>query len=202
MRRVARIAWHLVAILSVLALLATFFLARPQTTRHTIGSTEFYSLLGPYHLIVDVHDRHGWWNLIDKPLWTLWLAPAFLLACWLLYPGRRWAWTRRASLSLIGSTWLLFFTAVMWLPVVIVFDGLDQVGERFVSAMVALMVMAPFAFPTMPVLRILEHAVNFRARRQRRRIEQGLCVRCGYSLTGNVSGVCPECGSATLRGVG
>ena len=26
------------------------------------------------------------------------------------------------------------------------------------------------------------------------RREMGLCVRCGYDLTGNVSGVCPECG--------
>ena len=23
---------------------------------------------------------------------------------------------------------------------------------------------------------------------------RGLCVGCGYDLTGNVSGVCPECG--------
>lgn len=27
-----------------------------------------------------------------------------------------------------------------------------------------------------------------------RRVREGLCVRCGYNLTGNVSGVCPECG--------
>lgn len=26
------------------------------------------------------------------------------------------------------------------------------------------------------------------------------CTTCGYSLTGNISGVCPECGSATMRG--
>ena len=25
----------------------------------------------------------------------------------------------------------------------------------------------------------------------------GLCVKCGYNLTGNVSGVCPECGEPT-----
>ena len=31
----------------------------------------------------------------------------------------------------------------------------------------------------------------FRRRRRRRR---GECVPCGYNLTGNVSGVCPECG--------
>jgi hypothetical protein len=29
-------------------------------------------------------------------------------------------------------------------------------------------------------------------RRERR--AKGLCVRCGYDLRGNVSGVCPECG--------
>ena len=30
-------------------------------------------------------------------------------------------------------------------------------------------------------------------RRYRRR-KKGLCLKCGYNLTGNVSGVCPECG--------
>lgn len=29
-----------------------------------------------------------------------------------------------------------------------------------------------------------------------RRLRRGLCIRCGYDLTGNVSGVCPECGAA------
>jgi hypothetical protein len=31
--------------------------------------------------------------------------------------------------------------------------------------------------------------------RQQLRARQGLCSLCGYDLTGNVSGVCPECGS-------
>jgi hypothetical protein len=30
-------------------------------------------------------------------------------------------------------------------------------------------------------------------RRYRRR-KKGLCLKCGYNLTGNVSGICPECG--------
>ena len=35
----------------------------------------------------------------------------------------------------------------------------------------------------------------WRARRHRRRLlALGRCPRCGYDLTGNVSGVCPECG--------
>jgi len=30
--------------------------------------------------------------------------------------------------------------------------------------------------------------------RDRRRIRPGCCIRCGYDLTGNTSGVCSECG--------
>jgi hypothetical protein len=30
--------------------------------------------------------------------------------------------------------------------------------------------------------------------RRRRRLRRGLCPRCGYDLTANPSGVCPECG--------
>lgn len=33
------------------------------------------------------------------------------------------------------------------------------------------------------------------ARHRRRRREQGLCVDCGYDLTGNVTGRCSECGT-------
>ncbi|MCH8149781.1 MAG: hypothetical protein IH987_17650 [Planctomycetes bacterium] len=33
--------------------------------------------------------------------------------------------------------------------------------------------------------------------RQRHRRKRGLCLRCGYNLAGNVSGVCPECGEST-----
>ena len=28
--------------------------------------------------------------------------------------------------------------------------------------------------------------------------EHGLCLQCGYNLTGNESGTCPECGSDTV----
>ena len=40
-------------------------------------------------------------------------------------------------------------------------------------------------------------AAAFLARRPRRRDRAGRCPACGYDLTGNVSGVCPECGSPT-----
>jgi hypothetical protein len=33
--------------------------------------------------------------------------------------------------------------------------------------------------------------------RRHRRRKRGLCICCGYNLTGNVSGICPECGTST-----
>ena len=44
------------------------------------------------------------------------------------------------------------------------------------------------AYPTIAFIR-----KPLRRRRERRR--KGLCLTCGYDLTGNVSGVCPECGT-------
>ncbi|HPF40604.1 MAG TPA: hypothetical protein P5081_13525 [Phycisphaerae bacterium] len=38
-----------------------------------------------------------------------------------------------------------------------------------------------------------------RARELRLRERRGLCLTCGYSLVGNVSGACPECGTETPR---
>jgi len=35
--------------------------------------------------------------------------------------------------------------------------------------------------------------------RRWRRKRKSLCVKCGYDLTGNESGVCPECGTAVAR---
>ena len=38
------------------------------------------------------------------------------------------------------------------------------------------------------VLRVIDYRAAERAK-------TGFCVECGYDLTGNVSGVCPECGA-------
>jgi hypothetical protein len=55
----------------------------------------------------------------------------------------------------------------------------------------------PFWFLTLlliilPVRAFLIPAARRWRRHCRRRM--GLCIHCGYNLTGNVSGVCPECG--------
>ena len=36
--------------------------------------------------------------------------------------------------------------------------------------------------------------------RRYRRKNKGLCLKCGYDLQGNVSGICPECGEGTEQG--
>ncbi len=68
--------------------------------------------------------------------------------------------------------------------------GRGRIGEKE-SRRLAVPTWFPFvvlsAYPTLVFIR-------GPARRWRRR-RRGLCLTCGYNLEGNVSGVCPECGS-------
>lgn len=45
-----------------------------------------------------------------------------------------------------------------------------------------------------------EYVAWRRGQREAARMGRGQCTACGYDLTGNVSGVCPECGSAIASG--
>jgi hypothetical protein len=49
-------------------------------------------------------------------------------------------------------------------------------------------------------LAILPLAMVVKRRRMHALRRIGCCGQCGYNLTGNVSGVCPECGTAILGG--
>ena len=51
--------------------------------------------------------------------------------------------------------------------------------------------MVVAALATYPTIAFIRGPV-----RRWRRHRKGLCLKCGYDLTGNESGVCPECGDA------
>jgi hypothetical protein len=60
---------------------------------------------------------------------------------------------------------------------------------RFLSVHWVWLTALTSVLPLLCVPRLLRRAVANRRRRA------GLCVACSYDLTGNVSGVCPECGT-------
>jgi hypothetical protein len=53
-------------------------------------------------------------------------------------------------------------------------------------------IIAPLWFPA--ILLSVPPSI-WLARQRRKRKLRGCCAKCGYNLTGNVSGVCPECGT-------
>jgi hypothetical protein len=53
-------------------------------------------------------------------------------------------------------------------------------------------------FGAFPLARI----AGFRRWRRSYRIARGRCAQCGYDLTGNISGVCPECGTVIAKKTG
>lgn len=65
----------------------------------------------------------------------------------------------------------------------------------------------PYTCPTVAALLVLVFGVVFlvgyrreeKKKLAKHRLNQHLCIKCGYSLTGNTSGVCPECGADTKR---
>ncbi len=74
-------------------------------------------------------------------------------------------------------------------------DGARVLGSPYVPAC-EWSVDLPFWFP----LALCVVPTAYLWWRRGRRIPPGHCRKCGYNLTGNVSGRCPECGSAVAAG--
>jgi hypothetical protein len=63
--------------------------------------------------------------------------------------------------------------------------------DRWLDRRIFLPLWVPFALVAIPTAILWW--------RDRRRIPPGHCRNCGYNLTGNVSGICPECGAEIDR---
>jgi hypothetical protein len=141
----------------------------------------------------------------------------------------KWAGTA-ASVAIVGSLLTSYWDGVCWQwgsyePLVDLWDGAivvmwwpdrlpdDQKTDALFGALFDLMDASlwlpkartdgPIRFLTVPLwLPLLLVAVPTALLWWRdRRFPAGHCQHCGYNLTGNVSGRCPECGQAvTLRG--
>ncbi len=83
---------------------------------------------------------------------------------------------------------LIVDTSTLWQWPAIVQKARPAQGVPMVIMLPVWMVIAGLAgYPTIALIR--------GPLRNWRRTRRGLCVRCGYNLTGNASGRCPECGS-------
>jgi hypothetical protein len=116
--------------------------------------------------------------------------------------------------------WLAILNAVLWVVVVSVPSGpLTAYLALFLSLPIALPCILPLTggATTLGVVvgcamiginsfvwgYSLAWLTDDRQRRRRRREARlrrlGRCLQCEYDLTGNVSGICPECGVAVAR---
>jgi len=62
-------------------------------------------------------------------------------------------------------------------------------------------IVLPFLQLQFGALSLLCGYATYPIRRRRKRRKLGLCLKCGYDLTGNTSGKCPECNTATPASV-
>ena len=99
----------------------------------------------------------------------------------------RWVWGRlepsHYPLGRDGTPWLRA-AGIGW-----EYERVVETGETTWGAQVRL------AWPASLSGLAAASLIALRARRAARRAG-GVCASCGYNLTGNVSGVCPECGQA------
>jgi hypothetical protein len=73
--------------------------------------------------------------------------------------------------------------------------GIELSEESFPGPSTRRSVWLPYWLLT--ALMLILPAFQLRRRlREQRKVKQGRCSSCGYDLTGNRSGICPECGRA------
>ena len=136
------------------------------------GFARLVWLYGEQDFVIGVQPRFGAGEL---------LVPRTSNAC--TYPGLLIAspeTMRKAGMSMHQIVWLQQWTnAPGGCP--LMYRGFARTRMWAVYIMLAL--LSTLIFVCGPIRRL------YRRRR-------GLCLRCGYNLEGNVSGVCPECGEA------
>lgn len=100
--------------------------------------------------------------------------------------GTRFGWRFVLWTFLLGS-WSMVM-ALIWVPRIWeALFPLDEEGEDILASYLAFCAIACF---------IVGSLIGAVQKALFRPPAKGMCQSCGYNLTGNVSGVCPECGVA------
>jgi uncharacterized paraquat-inducible protein A len=90
---------------------------------------------------------------------------------------------------------------LLWMTAAIAYVG-RQPEVRMIYAAVGLGVTGIYFFVADTGFWFYRERNIARRKLQHRRRAMGCCIKCGYSLTGNSSGVCPECGTSTAKDSG
>jgi hypothetical protein len=104
------------------------------------------------------------------------------------------------------ASWQLLLRRQWWLTCVLFF-GLFVIANYLTTWLLSTymnrntvllwkLIVSGFAFPIciMAIVWLLRRHFQHSLRKQLVDLGISICVQCGYDLTGNVSGVCPECG--------
>ncbi len=97
-----------------------------------------------------------------------------------------------------GYEVLAYIAAVLWLPTALLAFAVRRSPlAPQVSALEAVVLYCLLQFAYYYLLALL--VLRFRSWQVGKHYPLGHCQKCGYNLTGNVSGKCPECGEPCKR---
>lgn len=160
-------------------------------------------------IFITVANRRGSSPTSYPALWVVAAIVGLGLSVWLtrlIYLQLRWGRDYEDALDRLpftASDWTMAVTnfLVMWFVLGIILRPLLMfVGfVRWSPAGAAVTnLLAPAISAVNAVLYLRRQARKRRDALRKKLIEAGLRCMCGYDLTGNVSGVCPECGAPIL----
>jgi len=114
--------------------------------------------------------------------------------------GRRFSLQSTEPSDLVGGNWRFWTQSNPRRLLGVITWGRASYGgkgstEWGMSILLPYWLLACSAAGSAPALLMISRRLHRRSRRR-----AGRCVRCGYDLRGNVSGVCPECGAEVARG--
>lgn len=117
--------------------------------------------------------------VLSSPLWVIQSVSLPVLPA---FPHPQYGWGGLEALTAVQTSDLSWWQHAPWSWRV----RLDPVGPLIVLAGLGQLVLG-----------ILGGVTTLSSVRE---VPKGSCLKCGYDLTGNISGVCPECGDCVIGG--